>query len=233
MGVPAATGDGQDSLLERIFSDGVPPEDEATERMLAAALDQIEDFGVRRFTIDDLARRLGISRVTIYRRFAKKNRLLEAALLYELRRLLREIDASVERCETLEERLVEGFVSSLLILRGHRLLSRLLRTEPELILPLLTVRGGPVIAASREFIAGLARREAERDEVTFDEEQLAVLSELLVRAVLSFLLTPQSAVSLETPEEARRFARRYLTPVLQTMADFESKPSTSRGGRVR
>jgi AcrR family transcriptional regulator len=228
MSVPAATGSEQDSLLERILSGGAPPEDEAAERMLAGALGQIEDFGVRRFTIDDLARRIGVSRVTIYRRFAKKGRLLDAALLYELRRLLREIDASVERCETLEERLVEGFVSSLLILRGHRLLNRLLRTEPELILPLLTVRGGPVIAASREFIAGLARREA--GEVTFDEEQLEVLSELLVRAVLSFLLTPQSVVSLETPEEARHFARHYLTPVLQMMADFESKPSTSRGG---
>jgi AcrR family transcriptional regulator len=240
MGVPTATNDARDSLLERILGDEVPPQDEAAERMLAAALEQIEDFGVRRFTIDDLARRLGISRVTIYRRFAKKNRLLEAALLYELRRLLREIDASVESCETLEERLVEGFASSLLILRGHRLLSRLLRTEPELILPLLTIRGGPVIAASREFIASLARREAERD-VTFDEEQLEVLSELLVRAVLSFLLTPQSVVSLDTPEEARRFARHYLTPVLQMMmadfkskpAEFKSKPSTSRGGRVR
>lgn len=230
MGNSVATGTAQDSLLERILGDGSPPEDEAGERILAGTIEQIEDFGVRRFTLDDLARRLGISRVTIYRRFAKRSRLLEAALVYELRRLLREIDAGVEGCETLEERLVEGFVASLLILRGHRLLNRLLSTEPELILPLLTVRGGPVIAASREFIAGIARREGEEGGVEFDREQLEVLSELLARAVLSFLLTPQSAVSLETPEEARRFAQLYLAPVLQTMTNFETKPSTSRGG---
>lgn len=224
----AVSGDATpETLLERILSSGDIP-DETGERMLAGTIEQIEDFGVRRFTIDDLARRLGISRVTIYRRFSKKSGLLEAALMYELRRLLREIDAGVEGCETLEERLVEGFASSLMTLRGHRLLNRLLRTEPELILPLLTVGGGPVIAASREFIAGIALREG--DGIEFDQEQLDVLSELLARAILSFLLTPQSAVSLETPEDARRFARRYLAPVLQTMTDFETKPSTAGEG---
>ena len=229
MGSTAATrGTGPDSLLERILGDA-PPQDEGGERILAGAIEQIEDFGVRRFTVDDLARRLGVSRVTIYRRFAKKDRLLEAALLFELRRLLREIDAGVAGCETLEERLIEGFASSLLILRGHKLLNRLLSTEPELILPLLTVNGGPVIAASREFIASTARREGEQDGFDFDEEQLGVLSELLVRAILSFLLTPQSVVSLETPQDARRFARRYLAPVLGTMADFEAKTRNEPG----
>lgn len=223
MGSVAATKAAPDSLLERILSGGIPPEDEAGERILAGAIDQIEDFGVRRFTIDELARRLGISRVTIYRRFAKKSQLLESVLLYELNRILREIDAGVAGCETLEERLVEGFVTSLTTLRGHRLLNRLLRTEPELILPLLTVGGAPVIAASREFAGRFARVQAERDGTELDEELLDVLSELFARAILSFVLTPQSAVSLETPAEARRFAQRYLAPVLGLMSEFETK----------
>jgi AcrR family transcriptional regulator len=224
MGTAAADAP-RDPLLERILSDGAPPEDEAVERILAGAVGQLEDFGVRRFTIDDLARRLGISRVTIYRRFAKKSQLLEAVLFYELNRILRQIDVRLAPCETLEERLVEGFVASLVVLRGHRLMNRLLHTEPELILPLLTVHGGPVIAASREFIAGFARSEAASEGFELDEEQLDVLSELLARAVNSFVLTPQSVASLETEEEARHFARRYLAPVLQLMAEFQTKPS--------
>lgn len=220
----------QDTLLQQILSGGDVPEDEAGKRILVGTIGQIEDFGVRRFTVDDLARRLGISRVTIYRRFEKKSRLLQAALLNELRRVLREIEASIEGCETLEERLIEGFVSTLLILREHRLLNRLLRTEPELILPLLTVGGAPVLTASREFIAGFARREAEHGGAVFDAKQLEVLSELLARFVLSFVLTPQSVVSLETPEEARRFAKGYLTPALRLMSDFESKSSAGQGG---
>jgi AcrR family transcriptional regulator len=230
MGTTAARDVARDPLLERILNGGAPPEDEAGERILAGAIEQIEDFGVRRFTIDDLARRLGISRVTIYRRFAKKSLLLESVLLYELNRILREIDAGVAGCETLEERLVEGFVTSLAVLRGHRLLSRLLRTEPELILPLLTVGGAPVIAASREFASRFARSQAEVEGVEVDEEQLEVLSELFARAVLSFVLTPQSVVSLETEKETRRFAQRYFAPVLELMSEFETKTSTSRGG---
>jgi AcrR family transcriptional regulator len=226
----AALDAAQNTLFEQILRGGDVPEDDADERILLGAIGQIEDFGVRRFTVDDLARRLGISRVTIYRRFEKKSRLLQAALLNELRRVLREIKASIEGCETLEERLIEGFVSTLLILREHRLLNRLLRTEPELILPLLTVGGAPVLTAGREFIADFARREAEHGGVVFDAKQLEVLSEMLARFVLSFVLTPQSVVSLETPEEARRFAEGYLAPVLRLMSDFESKSSTSQGG---
>jgi hypothetical protein len=73
-----------------------------------------------------------------------------------------------------------------------------------------------------EFIADFARSEAERGGFAIDEEQLGVLSELLARAIQSFVLTPQSVVSLETPEETRRFARRYLVPVLQLMSEFEA-----------
>jgi AcrR family transcriptional regulator len=218
MGSDAATEAAADSLLERILAEGEPPLDEAGERILAATVEQIEDFGVRRFTVDDLARRLGVSRVTIYRRFAKKSSLLDAALMFELRRLLGDIDAAVARCETLEERLVEGFVHSLTMLREHRLLNRLLRTEPELILPLLTVRGGPAIAASREFVAGFARTEVARGGIELSEEQIEALSELLARAVLSFLLTPDSALGLETPGQIRGFAQLYLAPVLAAMA---------------
>lgn len=225
----AATDTARDSLLERILSGGVPA-DEAGERILAGAVEQIEDFGVRRFTIDDLAKRLGISRVTIYRRFDKKDQLLESVLLYELNRILGDIDAGVAGCETLEDRLVEGFVTSLTVLRGHRLLNRLLRTEPELILPLLTVGGAPVIAASREFASRFARGQAEVDGVEIDGEQLEVLSELFARAILSFVLTPQSVVSLETEAETRRFAQRYFAPVLELMNEFETKSTTSRGG---
>ncbi len=220
MSTPTAT-ESAAPLLDRILTDGAPPADETGERILAGAIQQVEDFGVRRFTVDDLARRVGLSRVTIYRHFPARQRLIEAALLYELRRFLAELDAAVASCETLEERLVEGFVAALTILRGHRLLSRILRTEPELILPLLTVDGAAVLAASRDFIAGFIRRESAAGGPRFEPEQIEVMSEMLARAVLSFLLTPASALELETPAQLRRFAQRYLAPVLAMMAGDE------------
>jgi AcrR family transcriptional regulator len=227
MSTPTKAHRTQDELLERILTDGAAPADEAHERILEAAIEQVQDFGVRRFTIDDVARRVGLSRVTIYRRFPKKDRLIEAVILYELRRYLRAIEAAIEPCQTLEERLVEGFVFALGFLREHRLLNRLLRTEPELLLPTLTVNAAPVLAAGREFIAGFAHREAQRDGLALSEQQLAALSELLARAVLSFLLTPDSVLGLSTPAETRSFAEHYLAPILRDL----TKPP--RGGTRR
>jgi AcrR family transcriptional regulator len=215
----------RDRLLERILTEGAPPEpadppDSTSERILAAASQQVEDFGLRRFTIDDVARRLRISRVTIYRHFPKRDRLLEAVLLREMHRFLRAIGEAVAPCETLEEKLVEGVVFALAYLRRHRLLQRVLRTEPELILPALTVNAGRLLAAGRDFVASFARREAERGGLPLGEEEIEAVSELLARAVLSFLLTPDSALGMRTDTEVRRFAEHYLSPTLRTLSEL-------------
>jgi AcrR family transcriptional regulator len=189
-----------------------------SERILDAAVSQAEELGVRRLTIGDVAQRVGVSRVTVYKYFPGKDQLVEAVLLREMRRFLREVDKAVEPYETLEERLVEGFVFALGWLRRHRLLNRLLRTDPELIVPNLTVGAGPVLAAGREFIAGFARREAEEGHLPLAEDQIEGVSELLARAVLSFLLTPDSVIGMRTQDEIRAFAERYLAPTLQALA---------------
>ncbi len=222
----ASTAPG-DPLLARILRDGAPPAPggeplaappETSERILAAATEQVEHFGLRRFTLDDVARRMGISRVTIYRYFPKRDSLVEAVLLREMHRFLRAIDAAVKPCGTLEEKLVEGVVFALSYLRGHRLLSRLLRTEPELILPALTLRADRVLAAGREFIAGFALREAERGGLQLNEPEIEAVSELLARAVLSFVLTPDSVLGMRTDAEVRAFAEHYLAPILRTLS---------------
>jgi AcrR family transcriptional regulator len=205
-----------EGLLDRILTGGAPAEG-AGERILTAAMQQVEDFGVRRFTIDDVARRVGVSRVTIYRHFPKKNRLVEAVLLHELHKFLRQIESAIEPCETLEERLVEGFVFALTFLREHRLLNRLLRTEPELLLPMFTLHAAPILTAAREFIAGFARREAQRGAFAIPDEEIAGLSELLARAIISFVLTPNSVLGLQTPAQTRDFAERYLAPILHLL----------------
>jgi AcrR family transcriptional regulator len=214
-------------LLARILADGAPPSNGADraaagnqtrERILAAAAEQVEDFGLRRFTIDDVARRLRMSRVTIYRYFPKRNRLLEAVLLREQHRFLEQVGAVVATRPTLEEKLVEGVVFALGYLRRHRLLQRVLRTEPELILPALTTRGGPVLAAGREFIAQIARQAPEPEGLALSPAELEAVSELLARAVLSFLLTPESVLGMSDDAEVRAFAEHYLGPMLRAVA---------------
>ena len=204
----------KDPLLGKILG-GAAAAEEASERILRAAVQQIEDFGVRRFTVDDLARRVGLSRVTIYRYFPRKEALIEEVLLSELRRFLVDVDAVMTEFDTLEDRSVEGFVFGLTFLREHTLLQRLLRTEPELILPLLTTKGAPVVEAGRKYIEYVARREATEAVLPVSDRDIAVLSELLARAVLSFVLTPESVMGLRDEAEIRAFAERYLRPVIR------------------
>lgn len=190
-----------------------PPD--ASERILDAALQQVEDFGVRRFTVDDVAGRVGLSRVTIYRYFPTKDQLIQAVMLRELQRFTADVEAVVDKHDTPDERAIEGFVFGLATLRKHELLNRLLRTEPELILPLLTVNAAPVLATGREFIAGLIRRKVEQDGRTHDEEAIEGQSELISRIVVSFILTPDSVIELKTQAGIRRFAERHVRPMLQ------------------
>jgi AcrR family transcriptional regulator len=215
----------QDPLLDRILTTGAPPVDESAERILGAAIQHAEDFGIRRFTIDDVARRVGVSRVTVYRHFPKKDRLIEAVVMHELHRFLRAIGNAVEPYETLEEKLVEGFVFALTFLREHRLLNRMLRTEPELLLPALTVHATPVLSAGREFVAGFVRREAARGGgLPLTDQEIDALSELLARSVLSFVLTPESVLGLRGEAEIRHFAEHYLATTLRALSELPRTP---------
>jgi len=44
------------------------------------------------------------------------------------------------------------------------------------------------------------------------------VSELLARAVLSFVLTPESVLGMRSDTEVRRFAEDYLEPILQALS---------------
>lgn len=179
-----------------------------------AALRQFELFGVRRSTIDDIARRAKVSRVTVYRRFSGKDALVNAVILRGLREFLADLDAVIKAHEDYDELLVEGFLFTLNAMRSSRLLQRLLESEPETVLPYLTTNGSPFICAGRDYLAGYLIDLAAEFDDDRSEEELLTVAEIAVRLILSFLLTPQATVNLDDPEQARKFAQRYLRPLL-------------------
>ncbi|MFI0354803.1 TetR/AcrR family transcriptional regulator [Actinomadura sp. 9N407] len=181
------------------------------DRILDAALELFETFGLRRTTMDDVARASGLGRATIYRRFPGKNDLVTGVLLREARRFFAELDRSVPADATLQERLVEGFATTLRISREQRLFHRLLVLEPELLLPHATERAGPLLAAARGYLARRLRAaQRQGDAGDFDPE---VVAEILIRLTHSLLLTPAGHIPLDD-EGARAFALRYLSPMV-------------------
>ena len=193
-------------------SGGDDDSDTTTVRILDAARDEISTFGVRRTNVEDIARRAGVARITIYRRFPGKDELVRAVVLREGRRVFAEVDAVVAGFDDIEDQMVEGFAAILRIIRSHPLLQRLLVTEADQTVSSLTIHGGPVVAFGREYLAGhllLAQRRGLLPDV-----DVRAVAEILVRLTLSFLLTPESCITLATPDDARTFARRFVVPAL-------------------
>lgn len=199
-----------DSLLARALA-ATGDTDPQVERILDAALDQFKTFGLRKTTIDDVARHAKIGRATIYRRFPTKDDLIAGVVLRETQRFFADLDGAVSGLATMEERLVEGFVTALRINREYTLLNRLMALEPEVILPLSTQKIGPLLATVRGYLAHRFRT-AQRKETLgdFDPE---IVAELMIRLCHSLMLTPDGRIPLDE-DGARDFARHYLLPIV-------------------
>ncbi|MBB1031102.1 TetR/AcrR family transcriptional regulator [Dietzia sp. SLG310A2-38A2] len=185
--------------------------DDIGEKLLDAALRQFELFGVTRSTMGDITQRSGLSRMTLYRRFANKQELINAVLLRESGRILAGLKQEIDRYDDVESKLTEGFLYTVETLRAHGLLNRLLESEPEVAVPYLTVQAEPLVSSSAQF---LASEMATSLDDSRSHEELLVAAEVAVRLVISFVLTPSTAIDLDDPDVARDFARRHLGPQL-------------------
>ncbi|MFX0575750.1 TetR/AcrR family transcriptional regulator [Nocardia nepalensis] len=197
-------------LLALVRSTG--PEDRNQTRVLDAALLAFLDFGIKRTSMVEVARRCGLSLATLYRRFASKSDLIQAVGMRQARQFVEEVDAAlqrqVDRDASAEDQIVELFVAFLNGLRGNKLLDRLLKTEPEIVLPYLTVKGAPVIELGRDYLAEfITRLQDERKLPEYDPEPVA---EMIARTALSLALTPQTVLPLDDDAAIRKFAREHV-----------------------
>lgn len=197
-------------LLALVRSTG--PEDRNQTRVLDAALLAFLDFGIKRTSMVEVARRCGLSLATLYRRFASKSDLIQAVAMRQARQFVEQVDAAqqrqVDRDAGAEDQIVELFVAFLNGLRGNKLLDRLLKTEPEIVLPYLTVKGAPVLELGRDYVAEfITRLQGEGKLPEYDPEPVA---EMIARTALSLALTPQTVLPLDDDAAIRKFARDHV-----------------------
>jgi AcrR family transcriptional regulator len=209
--VPAQTA----RVLALAFDPSVETAEDATsERILDAALALAAASGLRHLTMDDVARRARVGRMTVYRRFGSREALVDALSLREARRCLAAIAAAPDPSEPIEEQLADVFVATLDVIRRHPLLERLARVEPGALLFELTRDDSAVFGMVREFLTGLIRQGQAEHEI--DGLDPAVLAELGVRLAASFVLMPDSALPLHDPRASRRVVLGLIAPLLGT-----------------
>ncbi|MEU4696008.1 TetR/AcrR family transcriptional regulator [Nonomuraea dietziae] len=158
------------------------------DAVLDAAYDCVLAYGVRRTTLTDVARRAGVSRMTIYRGWPDVGSLVGDLMTREWLRVVSGLDLSDP---------VAAVVEGVRALREHPLWRKIVEVDTELLLPYLTRRRG----ASHDAILAVLE---------------GTMSAARARAVLltaqSFLLSAHTMGDTETLDaELATLLERYLT----------------------
>jgi AcrR family transcriptional regulator len=186
----------------------VRPDDAA---VLDAALQCVLAVGVRRTTLTDVARRAGVSRMTLYRRWPDLDTLVADVMTRELLAVAGDGLAApgLDRAA-----LVDRVVDVVDRLRVHPLIRKIVEVDPELLLPyLLHRRGRSTDAFLQELVAAVAAAQAGG---TVRDGDPAVLGRFLLLTGQSFVLSATGVAGDTAPQrltaELRELLDRYLRP---------------------
>lgn len=177
-------------------SDAKPePPDDRESAYLDAARDCILDVGWRRTTLTEVARRAGVSRMTIYRTWSDMPQLLGDLMTREWSGVVADSLAEEDRDAPTIERLVGDIVGTVRRLRENELFVRIVDLDPELILPYLFSRRGRSQDGILELTVG-ALREAQAEGSVRDGHPVAMARAMLL-AAHGFVLSVHTMVDDE------------------------------------
>lgn len=182
-----------------------PPPPAPLDAYLDTAARCFARHGVGRTSLPDIARELGVSRTTVYRRAGSIERLASLLLARELHALLASLPVILEGAEgprTLT-RLLTGVVR---FCREHPVIDKVLDDEPELIGTFLVQQLPSIIEQVRLAAEPLLTVAMDRGLVRRCEP--GPLAELLVRQVVSCIIVPPSS-------DIGTFMDQILVPLLE------------------
>jgi AcrR family transcriptional regulator len=154
-------------------------------------------------TMDDIAIRAGVGRVTLFRRFGSKEALLAQLYAREVAAFLERVDIALSEFEDPADRIAEAFVVCVREGTRHPLLATV---PPGTVLEALAGGDPPPLEVARRFVA-------ERLDPPDD-----AAADLLVRLALAYVLVPSPLVDVRDDAAARAFARANLAPIASARA---------------
>jgi AcrR family transcriptional regulator len=179
---------------------------ETDQRIMDAVVDELLVTPIRKLSVEDVATRAGVTRMTIYRRFGDREGLIESTIVRDVARFLDEVAPAFDRGETPADRIAEGFAAALLLVRGHPLVAHWLATNPGELLNNFLADDALAVQAGGAFVATRIREMGG----PADANQIG---EVLVRLFIGLVLIPPTSVDLADGDEARRLARELIAPL--------------------
>jgi AcrR family transcriptional regulator len=185
-----------------------------TEIILDATKDAVLDLGVRRTTFAEVARRAGVSRMTLYRCFPDVAACIAELMTREFGALITDALAETADAVDARTRLVDTTGRIVERLTAHPVFERVLDVDPELLLPYLTDRlGGTQRAGFALYVELIEAGQKEQSIRAGDPELLALTCVTVVQpfVVSAQILRREQDFSLVVGELCR-LLHAYLEP---------------------
>jgi AcrR family transcriptional regulator len=183
--------------------------DEPRERVLAATYACVARFGMGKTTVEDVVKESGVSRASIYRLFpGGKDQLLRETVGWEMNRFFGRLAEAVYDAPDFASLLEDGLVFAHRSIQEHEVLRKVLETEPERLLPLITVEQHRVLDFITAFLLPYLEREERAGRVRPGVD-LEAATEYVARLVLSLIGSP-GRWDMDDPQQVHVLVREEL-----------------------
>ncbi|MFI5491416.1 TetR/AcrR family transcriptional regulator [Actinoplanes sp. NPDC051859] len=187
------------------------------DALLDAARECVLAVGLRRTTLTDVARRAGVSRMTMYRRWPDMAALMADLMTREWSSLAITSDSEAQG-GTARERIVDSLVRGARSLRRHAMFRRVVELDPEILVPYLVDRRGGVQNAILDHLVSAIKAGDSDGSLRAGEPVLLARSAIL--AVHGFVISAGTMLDHDSPEvtedaldaELRLLLDRFLQP---------------------
>ncbi len=189
------------------------------ERVLEAVYACVGRFGMAKTTVEDVVKEAGVSRATIYRYFpGGREELLREVVAWEAGRFMGRLAEAVAGAPDLPSLVEEALRFGHRALREHDVLQKVLATEPDRLVPLLTVDRRPLRVA-QAFLHPYLERAAELGQLR-EGVGVDAATDYVARMLLSYAASPGGS-DLDDPDQVRRLVRGK---VLGGVLDWDDGP---------
>lgn len=179
--------------------------DGARQRILEATYACVARWGLSKTTVEDAAREAGLSRATVYRYFpGGRDELIDAVVSWQFLLFFVSLYEEVHGATSLEEVLDRGLVFARRALVEHEVLQKMLETEPEVLMPKLTVESNRTVGLIAGFLVPYLHEHGMAEGVEIHEA-----ADFLARMILSYISSP-GHWDLGDPEQVATLVRTEL-----------------------
>ncbi|OHT78121.1 TetR family transcriptional regulator [Mycobacteroides chelonae] len=188
----------------------LPPSD---IRILDATVEVLGICGEQRLTIDMVADRAHMSRMTVFRRFGSKQNLIDTAYRREISKALRDITEYVGRTDTAAGRATA--VAARMVENATRIpaLQWIIRAQSEEIVRMWRDLEPPGQELGRVYISTLLQDPQLQDPLPTPDADF--IADVLIRTVMSLVLVPDPTYHKASMSEVEQYIRRVVERLLR------------------